>query len=402
MSSYPHARFHPCSRRDFLRLGIAIGAATPLALYRGGHALAAAEPSVPVPAYLRSNAKVAIAACRGYGPEVKTAMGQCFDLLGGIGGLVKNKTVTVKVNLTGTNFSPFMDRPVGESYMTHYSTALALGTLLFSAGAKRVRFVESTNSKSQLEGTIGLAGWDANGLKALGDVEFENTRNLGKGKQYAQLKVPWGGYLFSSFHVNHAYEETDVLVSLAKLKQHITAGVTCSMKNLFGVTPNALYGDQAGTEDALAGRGPLHDPNSVPGLSLPGFKTGDNTRDAGYRVPRIVTDMNAARPVHLAIVDGITSMSGGEGPWCADAGPLAITKPGILIAGLNAISTDAVCTALMGFDNPRAGRGTPPFDNCDNHLLLAEQAGLGVADLTHIDVRGLSVQRARYPYVKKA
>ena len=51
----------------------------------------------------------------------------------------------------------------------------------------------------------------------------------------------------------------------------------------------------------------------------------------------------------------------------------------------------------MGYD-PRAARGTHPFDHCDNFLLLAEQAGLGVADLARIDVRGLSVQKARYPY----
>jgi hypothetical protein len=39
-----------------------------------------------------------------------------------------------------------------------------------------------------------------------------------------------------------------------------------------------------------------------------------------------------------------------------------------------------------------------PFQNCDNHLLLAEQAGLGIADLTQIDLRGLPVEKARCPY----
>jgi len=51
----------------------------------------------------------------------------------------------------------------------------------------------------------------------------------------------------------------------------------------------------------------------------------------------------------------------------------------------------------MGYD-PRAARGTRPFDYCDNHLLLAEQAGLGSADLARIDVRGMTIQSARYPY----
>jgi hypothetical protein len=91
-------------------------------------------------------------------------------------------------------------------------------------------------------------------------------------------------------------------------------------------------------------------------------------------------------------------MSGGEGPWCRDAAELKFTAPGILIAGLNPVSTDAVCTAVMGYPDPRAVRGTKPFHFCDNHLLLAEQAGLGTAELTQIDVRGLSIETARYPY----
>ena len=91
-------------------------------------------------------------------------------------------------------------------------------------------------------------------------------------------------------------------------------------------------------------------------------------------------------------------MSGGEGPWCSRAATIKFTTPGVLIAGLNPVSTDAVGTAVMGYDNPRAVRGVKPFGFCDNHLLLAEQSGLGIADLAQIDVRGLAIERARYPY----
>jgi hypothetical protein len=52
----------------------------------------------------------------------------------------------------------------------------------------------------------------------------------------------------------------------------------------------------------------------------------------------------------------------------------------------------------MGFADPRAVRGVAPFEACDNHLLLAEEAGLGTADLSRIEVRGLSIAEARYPY----
>ena len=388
---------HSLSRREFLK----VAAAAAVALPAFSHALAA--PAAEARPRNRAGARVAIVPCRTYGhPEVRAAMKQAFDLLGGIGPLVAHKTVTVKINMTGTDFSSVQGHTVGETYMTHYATALALGSILFDAGAKRVRFVESANNREDLEPLLGQAGWNTASLAALGQVEFENTRNMGSGKKYAELKVPGGGLMFSSFQVNHWYDETDVLVSLCKLKQHFSAGVTLSMKNVFGMTPNALYGDEAGSEDAIAGRGPFHSPEYRNGpnaarIVLPGYKLSKDNEpdDQGIRIPRIVTDCCGARPIHLAIIDGITTVSGGEGRWF-DA--MKFIQPGVLIAGLNPVSSDAVGTAVMGFADPRAPRGSEPFGNCENHLLLAEQTGLGTADLREIEVCGLPIAKARCPF----
>jgi uncharacterized protein (DUF362 family) len=389
------------SRRSFLQQSITLAASAPLAsLCARAGLLAAANAAVPGATTLASQrgvAKVAIVPCRSYGPEVRPALEKCFDLLGGVGWLVKDKTVTVKLNLTGSDFKPILGRPVGETYMTHPTTAMALGSLLLAAGARRVRFVESTQRRDGLESTLSAAGWDVPALTALGKVEYENTRNLGEGKRYSNFRVPGGGYMFSSFDLNHAYEDTDVLVSMAKLKNHLTAGVTLSMKNLFGLPPNSLYGAEAGKETATAPRFPLHDPKGYETMKLPGMKAGPLPTDPMSRVPRITVDICAARPIHLAIIDGITAMSGGEGPW-SGAERLKVTTPGVLIAGLNPVSTDAVSTAVMGYADPRAARGVKPFTECENHLLLAEQAGLGTADLAQIEVRGLSIEKARYPY----
>jgi len=320
-----------------------------------------------------------------------------FDLLGGIGSLVKDKTVTVKLNMTGSDFKPLLGRPVGETYMTHYTVAMALGSLLFAAGARRVRFVESTQKREVLESTLAEAGWDVPALTALGKVEFENTRNLGLGKRYSHFRVPGGGYMFSAFDLNHSYEDTDVVVSLAKLKNHKTAGITLSMKNLFGLPPNSLYGIDAGKETATEHRAPMHDPREYGSVKLPGLKGSGISVEPSWRVPRITADLCAARPIHLAVIEGITAMSGGEGPWCGEEN-LKVTTPGVIIAGLNPVSTDAVATAVMGYPNPRAVRGTKPFEDCDNHVLLGEQAGLGIADLAQIDVRGMPIEKTRYPY----
>lgn len=379
------------SRRAFLQRSLTLTAGAPLALDLLPRSLLAGQTGAA-----RGQAQVAITACKTYGPEVRAALDHCFDLLGGLGSLVKNKTVAVKVNLTGTDPKPFLGKPVGETYMTHYATAAALGASLFAAGARRVRFVESIASKDLLESWLVKAKWDVAALSALGKVEFENTRNLGLGKRYSHFKVQGGGYMFSSFELNHSYEDTDVLVSLAKLKNHATAGVTLSMKNLFGLPPNTFYGGQTG-EDATEVRIPLHNPKGYEKRQFPGMKEGPFSAEPTWRVPRITADICAARPIDLAIIDGITAMRGGEGPWNAGSSNVVATTPGVLIAGFNMVSTDAVATAVMGYDNPRA-TGVRPFDFCDNHLLLAEQAGLGSADLAQIEVRGLAIEKARYPY----
>jgi uncharacterized protein (DUF362 family) len=329
---------------------------------------------------------------------VRSALDHAFTLLGGIGSLVNQKTVTVKVNLTNSGvFENQFGLLPGESYITDGRTAIALASLLLSAGARKVRFVDSVGFRLPLDQILSLAQWDVASLLALGNIELENTRNLGNGVSYARLDVPGSGYLFSYFDLNHSYQDADVFVSMAKMKQHLTAGITLTTKNLFGSTPNSLYGSEAGNEDAIGWRGPLHGDgtNTWAGISPPGANTDHPPADAGSRIPRILADLSRARSVQIAIVDGITSMSGGEGPWAANAAP---TSPGVLIVGTNPISTDAVSAAVMGYANPRARRGTRPFQNCDNHLLLGEQAGAGTADLSKIEVRGLSIQQALYPY----
>jgi uncharacterized protein (DUF362 family) len=385
------------SRRTFLKQGIGLVVGGPLAWSAcGGTGSSPAPGASPSPSPAPPGARVvALTRCRSYGAEAEAALRDSFDRLGGLGALVSGKTVSVKVNLTGRPFTWLFGLPPGETYLTHGDTALVLATLLFEAGARRVRFVESAPFAEPMATILDAAGWDVGALLALGRVELENTRNRGEGSAYAHLGVPGGGYVFSSFDLNHSYQDTDVLVSLSKMKEHATAGVTLSLKNLFGITPNSLYGNEVGGEDALGFRLGLHAHSQAPGFQFPGEKPGFEAAEPGFRVPRIIADLNGARPVDLAIVDGIRSIRGGEGSWNAGIAPVS---PGVLVAGRNAVATDAVAVAVMGFADPRASRGVAPFESCDNHLLLAEQAGLGTADLGLIEVRGLSIAEARYPY----
>jgi uncharacterized protein (DUF362 family) len=338
---------------------------------------------------------VAITRARAYGAEAAAALRQALDLLGGVGGLVRGRTVAVKVNLTGWPFRALFGRPAGETYVTHGDTALALARLLSEAGARRIRFLESQGVALPLEDVAAAAGWDVPALLAVPGVELENTRNLGYGSSYARLPVPDGGRVYSYFEVNRSYADTDVLVSLCKMKEHATAaGITLSMKNLFGITPNALYGAGAPGEANLGYRGPMHGKAEGWTAPLPGEKPGFEDQVVGVRVPRTIVDECLARPVHLAIVDGITTIRGGEGWWNPGIAPV---DPGVIVAGFAALPTDAVATAVMGFD-PRAPHFTRPFETRENHFLIAEQAGLGTADVSRIDVRGLRIADVVTPF----
>src|SRR5258706_6553666 len=298
-----------------------------------------------------------------------------FDQLGGVSRLVRNKTVTIKLNLTGSPALRFQGRPLGVTHYSHPLTVMAMVQVLDEAGARRIRLVESAwGTGGPLEEYLLDSGWNVRPLKNLSKrLEFENTNALGLGKRYSRLKVPGGGHIFPSFDLNHSYEDTDVFVSMAKLKNHATCGVTLAMKNCFGITPASTYGDDAGieapNEKPTKGRADVcHFGKRQPSKSAAAEVDPSTSRDPGYRMPRILADLAATRPIDIAFIDGIETVSGGEGPWISG---LKAVKPGVLIMGTNGVTTDTVGTAVMGYD-PRAKRGTKPFENCDNTLLLAE------------------------------
>jgi uncharacterized protein (DUF362 family) len=371
------------TRRDWLTT-----TAAGLAAARFGRADAPAAP-------------VAVSRCKTYTPsELLPVMQKMFDQLGGLERLVKGKTVAVKINLTGDPTYRVGHLPLEDTHYTHPNVIAAAAHLMGKAGARRIRILESPWATADpVEEYILRANWEPRDiLGAAASVEFENTNFLGNGKKYSRMKVPFGGYMFPAFDLNHSYEDCDVFVSIAKMKEHATAGITLSMKNCFGITPATIYGTGAGVDEPSllprGGRDMIHGGHRQPSKSAPPEKDPKSPRVAEYRVPRTVVDLVAARPIHLAIVEGVKTMTGGEGPWLPG---IAGAEPGIIVAGLNPVNTDAVSMALMGFD-PMAVRGTPPFEVCDSTLQLAEDAGIGTRDLRRIEVIGTPIREAVFDF----
>jgi uncharacterized protein (DUF362 family) len=105
----------------------------------------------------------------------------------------------------------------------------------------------------------------------------------------------------------------DVVISMPKIKTHHWAGVTLSLKNLFGVVPGSVYGW----------------PKNV--LHWQGI---DNS----------IVELAATIPIHYVIADGIVAMEG-NGPLHGLARDL-----GCLVFADDPVAADALCCRLIGID----------------------------------------------------
>ncbi len=390
------------NRRDVLRHGL--GAAGLLA-GRGLARASAAEQNQPQRRLTdRSedapSVPVAIQRCASYEPqELRRKVDTALDQIGGIERLVRGKTVTIKLNITGGPNHQLGGLPSYRTYTVHPNLVAALCAALNDAGARRIVIVEGQYTREAPEEMLTGGGWDVAAIKSAGGhhVTFEDTRSRGRWPKYSRLKVDWGGFIFPAFDLNPCYEKTDVFISLAKMKDHANAGITLAAKNLFGITPTSLYGDGAPNEDAVSPRGAIfHRGDRQTPDGVPREVDHGQPKQWSVRVPRITADTLGARPVDLAVIDGIETNRGGEGPWIKGVQPI---QPHLLLAGLNAVCTDAVSAAAMGYD-PMADHRQFPFMG-ENHLKLLASVGVGTNDVERIEVAGLPLPQAVHPFNPK-
>lgn len=387
----------PLTRRDFLACTTAAAFGPLAAIKRAETKAGAAEPT----SRGAPRAPTVIGLCKRYQFDaVRRTLARLFDELGDVRRLVKNKHVTVKTNLVNTSAETVAGVPLWLTVTVHPVVAQALGSLLVSYGARQVVFCDQVPFSPLGEEAFVGYGFklaDFNRVMA-GRARFENTRNRGRHSSYALVKVP-EGELATAWEVNRSYLETDVLVSLAKLKSHVSGGITAGMKNLFGLPPSSLYGDDLkdGPDEAAVGyrNATMHNCTREPFTSVRTF-TGRSVRgDHGFNVPRFIVDLNAAFPISLVVIDAISTIQSAEGWW--NGSMVSVTRPGLLIAGRNPVCTDAVAAAVMGFD-PDAPDRTWPFVNGTNYLALARRRGLGENRIRELEVGGIGLEAARFEF----
>jgi uncharacterized protein (DUF362 family) len=210
---------------------------------------------------------------------------------------VKDKTVLLKPNLVGLDPQGVMN--------THPAVIAATRESFLKLGASRVLIGDGPamdrDTQAILE-SVRLREFTGKLGKDFCDLNIDEVERVELETRASRLKE-----LFLPKTVLGA----DFLVSIAKLKTHHWAGVTLSLKNMFGIVPGSCYGW----------------PKNV--LHWAG-------------IDRSILDINAAARPDFAIVDGILGMEGN--------GPIQGSPKyaGVFLFGDDPVAVDATACRVIG------------------------------------------------------
>lgn len=300
----------PMTRRKALQtLGFGALASLPAA------AALSCRKEIPEQPHIEGHHTVAVVPCPDYDPgrlyeAVRTgwASTQPPD--------VRGKRIVIKPNIA--DFSPkkpiHTDVGIIEALIKHLRT-LGAGDIILAEGTPQNRDAEWLFLQTGYESLSRRLG------VPLIDLNYDTIRRVNNVNPRANL--------LRVLHLPETVLSADILISAAKMKTHKLAGITLSLKNMFGIIPGIYYGWPKNT---------LH----------------------WNGIPRSICEINSTIRTHYAVVDGIVGMEG--------YGPILGTPraAGVVVMGANPLSVDATCAGIMGVDPARV-----------DYLAMAQSIGLG-------------------------
>lgn len=247
-----------------------------------------------LPPFSRPASRVAIRRVERYEADLGAVLSETlheFDLP------VPGKTVLLKPNLVAldplrtTNTHPAVIAAAREAFLR-----LGAAEVLIGDGPSMDR-----DTQAVLE-SIHLREYAGPLARVFVDLNTDDVERVALPTRASRLK---------ELYLPKTVRGADFVVSMPKMKTHHWAGVTLSLKNMFGVVPGGCYGW----------------PKNI--LHWAG-------------IDRAILDINAAVRPDFAIVDGIVGMEGN--------GPIEGTpKPcGVLVCGDDPVAVDATCVRIMG------------------------------------------------------
>ena len=214
----------------------------------------------------------------------------------------------------------------------------AAADAMLKAGAREVVIGEGPGHRRDMEYLLegsGMREVVKNMRLRFVDLNHDDVRRVALKCNYTEFGSVW---------LPVSLLQADYVVSMPKLKTHHFAGMTASMKNLFGTMPGAVYGWP---------KNPLH----------------------FHGIEQSIVDLAATIKPHLAIVDGVLAMEG-DGP--------IMGKPrqvGFVGMGTDLVALDATCARVIGLDPSKMA-----------YISVAAEF-LGNLDVDKIEHRGEQLQR---------
>ena len=322
----------PMTRREIIRvLGKSAISALPAAALAAGQTQSGKRPAFgPL-------LQVALVHCPNYEPErLLEAIRAGWRSTGPPE--VRGKRVVIKPNIA--DFAP--DRPIHTDARLVEALIRHLGDL----GAREIVLAEGPPQNRDTEWLFRQSGFEALAKRRgvlLVDLNYDDITPVKCVNPRATL--------LKELYLPKTILSADVIISVPKMKTHKLAGITLSLKNMFGVVPGMKYGWPKNT---------LH----------------------WNGIPLSICEINGTIKTHYSIIDGIVGMEG-HGPIMGTA-----KKAGVLVMGANALSVDATAARVMGVDPARV-----------DYLVMAQTIKLGSLRSEDIGVAGETLEKFRTDFV---
>jgi len=248
--------------------------------------------------YRKPRSLVAVLNCEQYSERLEQLL---FDGMKLFPLNVHGRSVLLKPNLVED-----LPGPVNTNSILIGAAARCFGRL----GAARVVIGEGPGNQRDTELVVHYAGLETvikeSGIEFI-DLNRDELMQVKLNANYSGIHDLW---------FPRTVLMSDLIVSMPKVKTHHWAGVTLSLKNMFGIVPGMKYG---WPKNLLHWNG-IHES---------------------------ILDICATVPIHFVIADGITAMEG-NGPL--QGSPRQLNK---LILSNDPVAADATCARLMGLEPAR-------------------------------------------------
>lgn len=268
---------------------------------------------------------VSLVRCTDYETEhIREALCRLLEPLGGLDWVTPGMKIVIKANLVA-------GRPPEDAVTTHPALLCALCEMLTSRGAEVVI--------GDSPGGVYNAAYLNRIYQRCGVTEVEkHGAALNQNFEVKEQHFPEAA-VARDFKYTAYLDDADAIINCCKLKTHGMMGMTCAVKNMYGIVPGSVKSE-------------YH------------YRFSDPMDFA-----RMMIDLNRAKPARLHIVDAVVGMEG-NGPTAGT--PRAI---GCLLASADPYRLDMVCAELIGL---------PPA--CIPTVAAAQQMGLSPAETAEITV----------------